>query len=197
MIDAAQSDRLFRAFVADKSIPFKHPQDGCFARASAMAKIAEGQSVSMGKIYVEGALQIENDDPAARLVQWGFHVAPLAYVKSKDGDSRLMIFDPSLFDHPVPVNEWKNRMLDTTNNYNSHINETYYGSRFQYFMRKEPNLEKPFEEDRKTAWAQSDFTGGKYSVESVFKIDGPLQFFPPTTASRSAPNAPAGARASQ
>jgi hypothetical protein len=46
-------------------------------------------------------------------VQWGYHVAPALFVRTPDGDTREMVFDPLLFDRPVPVEEWRSALHDT------------------------------------------------------------------------------------
>jgi len=53
-----------------------------------------------------------NDQPAVR-VEWGYHVAPVLMVRGPDGDTREMVFDPLLFDSPVPVEEWRTALHDT------------------------------------------------------------------------------------
>jgi hypothetical protein len=45
--------------------------------------------------------------PDQRHVTWGYHVAPVVNVQQPDGTSQLEVIDPSMFDHPVPVEQWR------------------------------------------------------------------------------------------
>lgn len=164
-----QANELFRKFVQNKEIPFKYPVDGCYARAHEMARMAEKEQVFMGKIYAEGFLQAKTNFQKYPIVNWGWHVAPIAYVKQADNRAELMVFDPSLFGKPVSVEEWKKKMLDTTNGAKPHISTTYYGARFQYF---------PKYEGYKAEWSESDL----YNVRTTFQYYQPLQdLSPPMT----------------
>ncbi len=69
------------------------------------------QSIQMGKDFIEGYLQVKTDSKKYPLVSWGWHVAPVAYVKQPNGSNKLMVFDPSLFNRPVTVNEWQQKMI--------------------------------------------------------------------------------------
>ena len=140
-IDEVKAQELFMLFKSNKSIPFGYPIDGCYARATAMALMAEKHGVTMGKIYAEGFLQVKTDNPNYPLVRWGWHVAPVAYVKGKNGDVTLTVFDPSLFPGPVSEADWLNKMLySNTDSYKQlrspGYSKVYYGSRFQYSPRR-------------------------------------------------------------
>jgi hypothetical protein len=57
VLEYDKANQLFGEFIRDKSIPFEYPLEGCWARAMAMARIAEKESIQMGKVFVEGTLQ--------------------------------------------------------------------------------------------------------------------------------------------
>lgn len=128
---------LFTRFQRETSIPYNYPMDGCYARATAMARIAQKQGLTMGKVFTHGMLQVRTGNPGYPLVQWGYHVAPIIEVRQADGSVKKMVFDPSLFDRPVTVDEWNQRMLDqvpaSEGGFTPRIERTYFTSRFQHF----------------------------------------------------------------
>ena len=101
VLGSAASYMLFREFKNDVNIPFRYPIDGCYARATAMTKIAEKRGLTMVRVNAEGNLQVKTESKKFPLVQWGWHVAPMAYVKKANGTLEKMVFDPSLFDKPL------------------------------------------------------------------------------------------------
>lgn len=183
VIDKKTADNLFREFASDKEIPFKYPIDGCYARATAMNLIAEKEHIYMGRVYAEGKLQVKTDSALYPLVQWLWHVAPVAFVQQPDGSHKMMVFDPSLFNKPVTVNEWTFKMLDRSKNYAARLDKVYYGDRFQYFSRVYDH------EGYKAAQVPADLT----DEEKTLKRYLPLQDLGPSKAIILAPvNVPAG-----
>ncbi len=144
VIDSENADLLFREFVQNKNIPFRYPRDGCYARATAMALMAEKSSVIMGKIYAKGLLVAKTKIPKYPIAIWGWHVAPVTFVKKIDGLIELMVFDPSLFSKPVTTEEWKNKMKEDIGikGEKGQVDEIYYGSRFQYTEKSEEYKDK-------------------------------------------------------
>jgi hypothetical protein len=137
VITEAQARRLFREFAGNGNIPFRYPIDGCYARATEMTRMAERQGIRMNKIFTMGRLQVTTDNERYPLVQWGWHVAPVVKVKQADGREVMMVFDPSLFDHPVTATEWNSRMLTKVppekGGFTPRIDLTFFTSRFQQF----------------------------------------------------------------
>ncbi|PIS11481.1 MAG: hypothetical protein COT73_03715 [Bdellovibrio sp. CG10_big_fil_rev_8_21_14_0_10_47_8] len=163
VLDWATANSLFREFIQDKDIPFKYPIDGCYARATEMAKIAEDKKILMGRVYAEGILVAKTDSAESPVVVWGYHIATVAYVKSQKGDVELMVFDPSLFDKPVTTEMWKQRMLDRSSADKPVIRDFYYGSRFQYYRQSV--------EDNRESWSQVDLADAR----DMMKRYQPLQ----------------------
>lgn len=126
---------LFHELKQAPHIPYRYPPDGCHARATAMSEIAGQQGIELIRIYAEGKLQAKALSPF-QPSRWDMHVAPAAMV-SQNGQRQLMVFDPSLFDHPVTEQEWKNRLLyqDPEKPYPVEIQRVYYGGRHQYLPR--------------------------------------------------------------
>lgn len=185
VIDLAKANELFREFKQNPNIAFKYPIDGCYARATEMAAMAEGQDISMGKVYAEGKLQVKIANKKHPVVQWGWHVAPVVFVEQPDGKTELMVFDPSLFDRPVTVEEWKNVMLyeptedgpGVAKGFKPNIKSLYVGPRFQYYPR--------FWEETKTKWSKGDLAASKQvmreykQLEAGF-VDPDLEMVSPT-----------------
>jgi hypothetical protein len=161
VVDLDRAQRLFKTLASDKSIPFGYPQEGCADKAIRMAVVAEKENISVGRIVAEGSLQVVQENPLYPIQQWGLHTAPIVYVQGKDGAKEIYVLDPSFFDRPVKVEEWKRKLLSSAKGTKPRIDEIYYGSRFQYDRRSQ--------EENKTAW----------SPELLGKVDERLKYFMP------------------
>lgn len=149
VISPKMAQYLFDLFKKDHSIPFDYMLEGCQANAHLMSKIAEAYHIYFGKVYAEGDLLIKANHPSHKYIPWDWHVAPVVYVKSAN-TYELKVIDPSLFDQPVSVATWAQRMLYPHPKYPTKITSLYYGGRFQYF----PNFWK--EEWYKDSWDKWD-----------------------------------------
>lgn len=148
VLEYSEAKKLFEEFARDKKIPFKYPMEGCYARATAMTKMAEARKIEMGKVFVEGHLQVKTSSKKYPIVNWAWHVAPVTYVKEPGGEVRLMVFDPSLFSAPVTLEVFKKKMLFKYDDYKPIIENVYYGSRYQYFRKRfDPNKGTWWKED--------------------------------------------------
>jgi hypothetical protein len=161
VLDMNQAQRLFKTLASDKSIPFGYSQEGCADKAVRMGVVAEKEKVTVGRIVAEGVLQVVQDNPLYPIQHWGLHTAPIVYVRGKDGTKEIYVLDPSFFDRPVKVEEWKQKLLSPVKGTQPRIDEVYYGSRFQYDRRSE--------EENKTAW----------SPGLLAKVDERLKYFMP------------------
>ena len=112
-------------------IPYDYPEDGCYARALEMARILERDGILSAKVIIEvphtttvnastGKTEFHSTDgkilyaatknSPKGYVEWIWHIAPVVYLN--DGNQLTpMILDPSLFEHPVTVDEWKTVMV--------------------------------------------------------------------------------------
>jgi hypothetical protein len=148
VLSSDQALELFRNFQNQKQIPFNYRIDGCYARATEMAKIAESLGIELGKVFAEGNLRAKTLPPEkVSTVEWGWHVAPIASVET-NGKRELMVFDPSMFKKPVTVEEWKNALLVSGATIPK-VNKLYYASKYQY----RPNI---FEKQEKKKWWDKD-----------------------------------------
>lgn len=108
-ISMDKAKELFNKAKNMKDIAWKFKQDGCYARAHLMARRFEAEGVRVDKVWIKGDLSVPDAD-----VNWNFHVAPVVYVNEGKGPLKKMVIDPSLFDKPVTVEEWDNRMKKNT-----------------------------------------------------------------------------------
>lgn len=99
---------LFNYLAGQKHIPFKIPEDGCYARAHEMSRLLEEKKIISGKAFIEGELRVETPYSQKGYVEWWYHVAPIVGVREKSGKVKVYVFDPSIFNKPVPIEEWHN-----------------------------------------------------------------------------------------
>ena len=172
VIDEPAANKLFKKFTEAKHIPFRYPLEGCYARATEMAQIAEREKIEMGKVFVEGWLQAKTESEIYEYVQWGWHVAPVVYVKNKTSDKPvLMVFDPTLFNKPVTVDEWKEKMLDRSNGFEPGIDSLYFGSKYQY---KIESLE-PY----KDGWSMEDLLDTELALKEYLEYQARPYYIEP------------------
>lgn len=162
VLEYAEAKKLFDEFAGDSKIPYKYPIDGCYARATAMTIIAEARKIEMGKVFVEGHLQVKTSSKRYPIVNWAWHVAPVTYVKDPGGEVRIMVFDPSLFSAPVALEVWKKKMLYKYDFYSPVIKNIYYGSRYQYWKKSDD----PY----KRVWWKEDLENMKEKFSKYSKL---------------------------
>ena len=90
-------------------IAWNYKYDGCYARAHIMARRFEAQGIRVDKAWIKGDLYVEDTD-----ITWNYHVAPLLYVEDEKGKIQKMVIDPSIFDRPVTLEEWDNKIAKKT-----------------------------------------------------------------------------------
>ncbi len=116
-ITPAIAAQIFSILAAQPDIAFKFPADGCYARAHLMSQRMQKMGLSFGKAWTfahdaADPLWVNTPNHPAGKVEWGYHVAPTTPVKGNDGIVRNMVMDPSMFNRPVTVEEWKDAQHD-------------------------------------------------------------------------------------
>ncbi|WP_413585977.1 protein-glutamine glutaminase family protein [Bdellovibrio sp. HCB274] len=149
VLSQEQAEQLFTEFKEHSEIPFDYPVDGCFARATAMSKVAEQSKIQMGKVWVEGTLRVTPKSKSLPNIEWGYHVATTLYVKGVTGEPELKVFDPSMFDKPVSLEEWTGAM-QVDGKPKPNIKRIYFGERFQMWP------EGKAKERKKNNWVKED-----------------------------------------
>ncbi len=117
-IEADRAAAIFGEFAATGDLALRFLADGCYARTHLMVQRLLDQGLTPLKIWAFAAsatdlLWTETSDHPVGRVQWGYHVAPVLLVRELGGDTREWVFDPLLFDRPVPVEEWRSALHDT------------------------------------------------------------------------------------
>lgn len=87
-------------------IPFRYPDDGCWARAHEMCRLILGDGEEPAKVWIYGTLQVQTRNHPNCYVCWKWHVAPTLNV-TEGGVTRLYVLDPALFAEPVLEAIWK------------------------------------------------------------------------------------------
>lgn len=112
----------------NSGLPFEYPQDGCFSRAHHMAMQLDQLGITSAKAWLEGDLMIQTPHSVIGRVSWSWHVAPAIKVL-KNGREEMMVFDPSIFDRPVTVQEWT---AIQTKHPGAAVDESYLTNRFTF-----------------------------------------------------------------
>lgn len=104
-------NKIFSDLANDPKFAFDAVENGCWARAHIMAHELEKRGIRVGKIFAEGLLSVSTPKAMDGVgVNWSYHVAPVIAVETKNG-TELQVIDPSLFNGPVPVKTWTDKML--------------------------------------------------------------------------------------
>lgn len=88
-------------------IPFKHADDGCYARAHEMCRLMMDAGEDPEKVWIYGGLHVQTSNVHQCDIYWGWHVAPTLMVTSTSGPAEKYVIDPSLCTSPVTVAAWK------------------------------------------------------------------------------------------
>jgi hypothetical protein len=92
-------------------IPFRYPDDGCWARAHEMCRLMIAAGVTPAKVWIDYApptfLHAATRNHWQCFVEWGWHVAPTLCVRGYLCARETYVIDPSLFTGPVLVATWQ------------------------------------------------------------------------------------------
>lgn len=112
VISCVEAVEAFDQLANMRNIAYGYTDDGCYARAHLMCR----RLIDMD-IIPEKAWAFETKDrelvvhyPNGKEQTWWFHVAPVVEVDMLNGTTAKMVLDPSMFDGPVGVRQWTDRM---------------------------------------------------------------------------------------
>lgn len=159
VVDYETAKRLFDEMASKDYIPFKYPEDGCYARAHEMSRLLEQKGILTGKVFIEGSLRVETSNSPKGYVEWWYHVAPVLLVE-KDGKQEVYVIDPSIFDRPVPAEEW---YAIQTKHDRGRRDRTYNTPRFVYTPISE-------RDELQTDYLKADIDSMKATMASYLKI---------------------------
>jgi hypothetical protein len=125
---------LFNIMAAQGDIAFQFPVDGCYARAHLMVQRMQQLGADPGKVWTfaggpSDPLWVNTPNHPAGVVEWGYHVAPTIPVQQANGTVQDMVVDPSMFDRPVSIDEWRNAQHDHPNVVQTHPGQSPLPSR--------------------------------------------------------------------
>jgi hypothetical protein len=95
-------------------IPFKYPDNGCWARAHKMCHdLVSDESEDPEKVWIRGNLVTPTPNHPDCVVSWWYHVAPILTVATSSGNEKWVI-DPSVSPSAESEAAWKGRQGDPT-----------------------------------------------------------------------------------
>jgi len=115
------ANQLFAHMASRHDIAFRYLRDGCSARAHLMIRDMQAHGIQAGKVWAFPPGQGQSLAPSGG-IHWRYHVAPVVHVHSAHGDVPMVI-DPSLFNRPVTVAEWRQHQK-TTAGHLPYVDET-------------------------------------------------------------------------
>lgn len=103
--------------VTPPCIPFRYPDDGCWARAHEMCRLMTGMGMTPKKVWIRASaghwLHVDTRNSPNCYVDWGWHVAPTLCVRGPSFfQAQTLVIDPSLFASPVSEASWKSLQGD-------------------------------------------------------------------------------------
>jgi hypothetical protein len=165
VISLDHATKLFKYLALQPHIPFRYPADGCYARAHEMSRLMEAAGVISAKVFIEGDLRVNTTNSPNGYVEWWYHVAPIVMVNTGE-TTEPYVFDPSIFDRPVPVQQWFD--IQT-----SKPDRTYYTHRYSYVPRDR--------NDTKIAYDESDINDTKETMAGYLPVQAPVGGYPVIT----------------
>lgn len=104
--------------VPSPCIPFKYPDNGCWARAHEMCRIMIAMGLEPDKVWIRRApgkiLHVNTANNPNCFVEWWYHVAPIVCVRRPWWTTQSMVLDPSMFTTPVTKAGWKTAANEPT-----------------------------------------------------------------------------------
>lgn len=96
----------FAKFKKRSDLPIYIP-NGCEARAHVIADDLDKNGYFVEKVFLQANSMMPKIDTNN---SWDMHVAPLVPIKMDNGDIERMVFDVALFDQPVTLETWLNKI---------------------------------------------------------------------------------------
>lgn len=158
LVSESLAQELFDKVAKKEHIPFGYPEDGCYARAHEMARILEKEGVITAKAFIEGDLRVETSNSPKGYVEWWYHVAPIIQVEV-DGKQQPYVIDPSIFDKPVPIEQWYEVQ---TSHERGRKDNTYITRRFNY---------TPLDKHRaRDSYEKEDVNGMEHTIKNYSDV---------------------------
>lgn len=112
-LTAAQAVAVFDRLADNPNIPFKFVEMGCDFRAFLMRRALEKEGLTPALAWAvepRSGTPLHYLSPEGKEHQWWFHVAVALPVISPTGTLDMCVFDPSMYDGPVSLSVWADKM---------------------------------------------------------------------------------------
>ncbi len=110
-----QAAEVCTEFIGNADLALSFVRDGCFARTHIMVRRLTEKGFVPKKIWAFAASAV---DPLwvidrNRKLSWGYHVAPLLWVRLTTGVCAYVVVDPVLADSPMQIDQWVEALHDS------------------------------------------------------------------------------------
>lgn len=113
VFDMDKALALFEELADHPSIPYGFVNSGCWHRANIVCDLLQKAGFKPEKVWAGG--QQTNDimymSPEDNIAFWSYHTAPVLKVETELGRIETLVFDPSMFDGPVHLQQWQEKMI--------------------------------------------------------------------------------------
>jgi Glutaminase len=116
---SAQCCAIHGTHTVSPCISFQYVEDGCYARAHKMCWVINNfyhyktQKVFSFANSGSDVLSVKADKWGGCCINWWYHVAPLVTINTSAGP-KAYVFDPAMFNTPVPLASWLSAQQNTT-----------------------------------------------------------------------------------
>lgn len=93
----------------NQDFAFDFPNDGCYARCHLMTLQMRQMGIHLKRAWAFSTKERLFVKTGKGDITWDFHVAPLVPVRTDD-KVQWLVFDPTLFVEPVPLEDWGQKM---------------------------------------------------------------------------------------
>jgi hypothetical protein len=125
-----QAGQIFRWLANQRSIAFRYPADGCYARAYLMIRLMQKRGYKPYKVWTfqnGDPLYVRTNNHPAGHVEWRYHVAPILRVRNGNGQQRWVVIDPALFQVPATIRQWRDVQRKPGSRYTPYVTLTRLG----------------------------------------------------------------------
>ncbi len=102
----------FQNWKTDPRLRYDYVFDGCFARSHLVASELEKQNIIVGKVWLHGFNLKPIQQNLTDFSGWFYHVAVVVLAE----DQKIYVIDPGLFNQPVSVIEWVEKIKGPNKN---------------------------------------------------------------------------------
>lgn len=107
-LSVGEAVALFDHLANMDHLAFDWAKEGCYARAHLMCREMQDLGHMPSKAWAfegcDGRLGMRQ--PSGVQIEWWYHVAPALPVVRPGGEVQICVFDPAIFDGPVPLAQW-------------------------------------------------------------------------------------------